>query len=442
MKKLSTILTAFLITLSLFAQAPQKMSYQAVIRNASNELVTEQEIGMRISILQGTEDGTEVYVETQTPTTNSNGLVSIEIGMGSTSDNFSEIDWSEGPYFVKTETDPTGGTNYTIEGANQLLSVPYALHAMTVETVDYYSLSNLPELFDGEYSSLTGTPESISDFEMDANSQNIINLADPVNEKDAATKDYVDLLLDRIIALEAEAGIGEDQNTESELISATSSFGDLIIDHDENVIFINADENLDITKIILHFEISGNATIYPPSGVALNYTNPVPFTITSEDKNSMNVFKVVVRNPIVYFTVYNCSNWTLENFREPQPNAIINVYTDPDEVGTANTYDVLTTDHNGQAILYGSRENHYYFTAEIGNKSNIVNGYLLIGTYNSQEEIDSHAYDPNAEIGGLKFADINGDGVINENDKINYDWINRSIFLTNDFISKDVYLAE
>jgi len=62
-------------------------------------------------------------------------LVSIEIGTGATSDDFSAIDWANGPYFIKTETDPTGGTTYTITGTNQLLSVPYAMHAKTADTV-------------------------------------------------------------------------------------------------------------------------------------------------------------------------------------------------------------------------------------------------------------------------------------------------------------------
>jgi hypothetical protein len=87
---------------------------------------------MRISILQTTPSGTAVYVETQTPTTNANGLVSIEIGGGTVVvGNFSTINWANGPYFVKTETDPTGGTNYSITGTSQLLSVPYALYAAT-----------------------------------------------------------------------------------------------------------------------------------------------------------------------------------------------------------------------------------------------------------------------------------------------------------------------
>jgi hypothetical protein len=106
------------------------MSYQAVIRDNSNALVTNQIVGMQISILQGSANGTAVYVETQTPTTNSNGLVSIEIGGGSVvSGNFATINWANGPYFIKTETDPAGGTNYSITGTSQLLSVPYAQYA-------------------------------------------------------------------------------------------------------------------------------------------------------------------------------------------------------------------------------------------------------------------------------------------------------------------------
>ena len=123
-----SILANLLISTLAFGQSPQKMSYQAVVRNSSNQLVVNQKVGMQITILQGSATGTEVYSETQTPTTNANGLVSIEIGGGA---GFSTIDWSTGSYFIKTETDPTGGINYTISGVSQLLSVPYALYAKT-----------------------------------------------------------------------------------------------------------------------------------------------------------------------------------------------------------------------------------------------------------------------------------------------------------------------
>lgn len=124
----SLILTVF-ISATLFSQAPEKMSYQAVIRNSTDQLVTNHAVGMRISILQGSSSGTAVYTETQTPTTNANGLVSIEIGGGS---GFDAINWGNYTFFIKTETDPTGGTGYTITGISQILSVPYALHAKTV----------------------------------------------------------------------------------------------------------------------------------------------------------------------------------------------------------------------------------------------------------------------------------------------------------------------
>ena len=131
MKKRYTILAFLLITASTFAQAPEKMSYQAVLRDATNTLLTNQSVGMQISILQTTITGASVYTETQTITTNLNGLVSLEIGTGSTSDNFATIDWSAGPYFIKIETDPTGGSSYTITGTSQIMSVPFAMYAKT-----------------------------------------------------------------------------------------------------------------------------------------------------------------------------------------------------------------------------------------------------------------------------------------------------------------------
>lgn len=198
MKKLFTILvSAVLLTASAFTQTPQKFSYQAVIRNGSDQLVTNQTIGIRISILHGSISGTAVYQETQTPTSNANGLVTIEIGSGTTMYNFSAIDWASGPYFIKTEIDPAGITNYTITGTSQLLSVPYALYAKTAENG-----------FSGNYEDLNNKPVSIDEDKTDdvtiSGNQSIggnktytgsISVPAPVNATDAATKDYVDGIL-------------------------------------------------------------------------------------------------------------------------------------------------------------------------------------------------------------------------------------------------------
>jgi hypothetical protein len=137
MKRILTLLIIGLISINGFAQSPEMMSYQAVVRDAISVLVTNTSVGMKVSILQGSASGSAVFIETHTPSTNDNGLISIEIGNGTlVNGSFSSIDWGVGAYFVKTEIDPTGGTNYSIIGISQLLSVPYALHAKTAENVD------------------------------------------------------------------------------------------------------------------------------------------------------------------------------------------------------------------------------------------------------------------------------------------------------------------
>lgn len=149
MKNLFSLLTAFCCVFISLAQAPEKMTFQAVVRDATNNLLNNQSLGMQISILQGTSAGNALYVETHTPTSNENGLVTIEIGTGTVSEgDFMTIDWSNGPFFIKSETDPTGGVSYSITGTSQLMSVPFALHAKTAESVteQVYSIGHWPEL--------------------------------------------------------------------------------------------------------------------------------------------------------------------------------------------------------------------------------------------------------------------------------------------------------
>lgn len=112
------------------AQSPFKMSYQSVIRNAADELVADKNVGVRISIHQGSVFGPIVFSETHAISTNANGLATLQIGGGTVvNGSIAGIDWSAGPYFIKSETDPDGGTNYSIAGTSELLSVPYALYA-------------------------------------------------------------------------------------------------------------------------------------------------------------------------------------------------------------------------------------------------------------------------------------------------------------------------
>ena len=134
MKKLILSIVAIAtMSLSSFGQkTPEGFKYQAVVRNASNTILTNQAVGLRMTIQQDAIGGTTVYSETFATTTSTNGLVNVEIGNGTPiKGTFANINWANGPYYIETAVDITGGTAYTVMGTSQLMSVPYALYAKT-----------------------------------------------------------------------------------------------------------------------------------------------------------------------------------------------------------------------------------------------------------------------------------------------------------------------
>ncbi len=167
MRKIATILAGILVTASVFAQSPDKMSYQAVIRDVNDKLITDQSIDIQISILQGTESGSVVYVETQTSSTNTNGLASLEIGSGTlVSGDFTTIDWADGPYFIKTEiniptpnvSNPTTGKTWMDRnlGASQVATSSTDAAAYG----DYYQWGRGTDGHEKSTSSMTSTQSS------------------------------------------------------------------------------------------------------------------------------------------------------------------------------------------------------------------------------------------------------------------------------------------
>ena len=124
------ILFALMLSFNLFSQAPQAFNYQGVARDVSGNPLTNQNIGLRITIFQGLFGATEVYKEIHLTTTSDLGLFTLQIGTGSVVDGiFSDIDWGEEAHFLQIEMDENGGSNYQLIGMSQLLSVPYAMYA-------------------------------------------------------------------------------------------------------------------------------------------------------------------------------------------------------------------------------------------------------------------------------------------------------------------------
>jgi hypothetical protein len=208
MKRNYTLLLVLFLfsSVSILAQTPEKMSYQLVLRDASNTLLTNQQVGIQISILQTTNTGSSVYTETQTATTNINGLLSLEIGTGTSSDNFNAIDWSAGPYFIKTATDASGGINYSIIGTSQLMSVPYALYAKTAgndELKENTANKSTNIVADAASDVKFPSVKSVKTY-IDAVQDDVDANENASSTSDATLQGYIDALEARIAALEPQ----------------------------------------------------------------------------------------------------------------------------------------------------------------------------------------------------------------------------------------------
>jgi uncharacterized protein (DUF2345 family) len=192
MKNLFLSIFLFLPIAFLTGQSPDSLSFQAVIRGEDGTLLINQTVSVKIGIIQGTTDGTKVFEEIHSVTTNENGLLTLIIGNGTIEHgSFGNIDWGDGPYFIKREIDPSGGNNYVISGVSQFLSVPYALYAASGGSAD-----NMGNHIASMELDMNGN--RITDYSIGSNGPNPLKMGVNLNGQDLIIESYRSINLNSI----------------------------------------------------------------------------------------------------------------------------------------------------------------------------------------------------------------------------------------------------
>jgi len=304
MKKLLYSIIALMFSATVFAQAPQSFKYQAVARNASGEVIANQKVGFQISILQGSESGTTVYTETHVDSTNQFGLVTLEIGTGTTTDDFTAIDWGNDTYFIQIEIDASGGTSYVLIGTSQLLSVPYSLHAKTAE-----NLTGTVTEADPIYSASQAVNITVTDITnlnnlsgTNTGDQDLSGKVDKVTGKSLSTEDYTTAEKTKLVAISGTNSGDQDiagiTNNAQAIIDTASQ---IRADMPDVSGFISEEIDGSVTNELQTLTISGNS-------LTLSNSNSVELPSTSSSIPVYTTSEIVALTPSEGEDVYNSTD--------------------------------------------------------------------------------------------------------------------------------------
>jgi hypothetical protein len=191
-----SVFVTLLFSFSALAQN-EGLNFQGVARNTAGEVLVSQKINLRLSILLGSETGTVAYVETRQVTTNPQGVFAVVVGDDKAltkSTNFSSINWTPSPKFIKVEMDPNAGSSYLVMGTSRLQAVPFAFYANGVDANNVKGV--LPVSSGG-----TGVA-SISELKSNLSLDQVNNTSDASKPISTANQGALDTKVDKVTGKE------------------------------------------------------------------------------------------------------------------------------------------------------------------------------------------------------------------------------------------------
>ncbi|MFV0590665.1 MAG: RagB/SusD family nutrient uptake outer membrane protein [Draconibacterium sp.] len=357
--KATTILYILVLLFCLTTvSAQQGINYKAMINDNDGSTLANTAVTIRFTILEN--GATAVYQESHDTGTDANGILIVNIGEGSVlSGDFNTINWGVNLHFLKTEIDK--GEGFIDMGTTEFKSVPYALHAQTVEK-DFNFI-------------ITG----ISDVSI--NKRDSVSLPVYIHWIDGEQES---------VALNVN-NVPEGVSIEFENDSVTPNQGTSI------TIAVAPDTEVGIYSLSFAGKAENGKTKTYPINLKIN-------TVLSAE-----------------LEILDATTWSLENpALDLAPGATVNIFASQAALETNTPDYTAVSDENGIAQFYDipGGEESYYFTVEKGGLSNTVNGYVIAGVFQDQQDINNSPWQSITYVGGLKYADLNGDGVITTEDTV------------------------